>query len=443
MTSVLCIAGLDPSGHAGLSADIRALESLGIKALPIASVLTVQNSNSFSEFQPVPLELIKKQLVAVLEDRLLTPRETKADKPGAAKLGILGTAEIAVYIAEALSEANIPIITDPVLSSSTGYSLVDKELMDAYKNDIFPVASIITPNSHEASVITGLEVTDPESAKIACQHLYEMGPKAVLIKGGHFASGRGTDIFYDGEFHELKSQEIDADIRGTGCTLSSLIAGYMAKGLETVNAVKHAKHDFAKAFMRSSQHGNTMTFNESLSPEKAEIWHSVNKAKSEILDIMPSSLIAEVGNNLVFALPGVNSPDGICSLDSRLLAKGNHVVTLGMPVFGRKSHVGRVVLAAMNHDSNMRCAMNLRYSDKLVIQLEKSGFKIGSFSRAEQPEDSSSMEWGTGKAISDLGYVPDAVFDMGGIGKEPMIRLLAHNPEELLVKLKQVVEVMS
>ncbi len=434
MVSVLCIAGLDPSGHAGLSADIRALESLGIKALPIASVLTVQNSKSFSEFQPVPLELIKKQLSAVLED----------GKPDIAKLGILGTAEIASYVAEALSKADIPIITDPVLSSSTGYSLVDEELMEAYKNDIFPVASIITPNSHEASVITGLEVTDPESAKIACQHLYDMGPKAVLIKGGHFASGRGTDVLYDGtDFFELKSQEINADIRGTGCTLSSLIAGYMAKGLETVNAVKHAKHDFTKAFMRSSQHGNNMKFHESLSPEKAEIWHSVNKAKTEILDIMPSSLIAEVGNNIVFALPGASGPDEICSLDSRLLAKGDHVVTLGMPVFGRRSHVGRVVLAAMNHDSKMRSAMNLKYSDALISQMEELGFKVGSYSRAEQPEDSSSMEWGTGKAISDYGAVPDVVYDQGGVGKEPMIRLLARNPSELIDKLRRAIGVLS
>lgn len=443
MTSVLCIAGLDPSGHAGLSADIRALEYLGIKPLPIASVLTVQNLKRFSEFQPVPLELIKKQLSAVLEDGLLTSKETKADKPEIAKLGILGTAEIAVYIAEALSEAGIPIITDPVLSSSTGYSLVNEELMEAYKQNIFPVASIITPNSHEASVITGIEVTDPESAKIACQHLYDLGPKAVLIKGGHFASGRGTDIFYDGEFHELKSQEIDGDIRGTGCTLSSLIAGYMAKGLETVNAVKHAKHDFTKAFMRSSQHGNTMRFSDSLSPEQAEIWHSVNQAKLEVLEIMPSSLIAEVGNNLVYAMPGADSPEGICSLDSRLLAKGDHVVTLGIPVFGRKSHVGRVVLAAMNHDPKMRSAMNLKYSDALVSLMEKVGLSIGSFSRAEQPEDSSSMEWGTGKAISDLGYVPDAVFDKGGIGKEPMIRLLAQNPQKLLGKLRKILEALE
>ena len=434
MASVLCIAGLDPSGHAGLSADIRALEFLGVKPLPIASVLTVQNSKSFSEFQPVPIDIIKKQITAILED----------EKPDAAKLGILGTAEIASYVSEVLSEAGIPFVTDPVLSSSTGYSLADEELIDSYKHDVFPAASLVTPNSHEASVITGIDVTDPESAKIACQHIFDMGPKAVLVKGGHFKNGRGTDILYDGsEFYELKGQEINGEIRGTGCTLSSLIAGYIALGLKTPEAVKKAKNVFARALEMSGQHCRKFTFKEPMTPEKAEIWHAVNNAVSEILAIMPSGLIAEVGNNLAFASSGAKGPEDICSLDSRLLAKGNRVVTLGTPVFGRKSHVGRVVLATMHHDPDMRCAMNLRYSDELISQLENAGFKIGSFSRGEQPEDSSSMEWGTGKAISDLGFMPDAVFDQGGVGKEPMVRLLAKNPPELVEKLNKLLEVMQ
>ena len=110
MVSVLCVAGLDPSGHAGLSADIRALEYLGIKTLPIASVLTVQNMNSFTEFQPVSIELIKKQFAAIMED----------EKPLAAKLGILGTAELASFISQALSETNIPFFVTPdTLPSNT------------------------------------------------------------------------------------------------------------------------------------------------------------------------------------------------------------------------------------------------------------------------------------------------------------------------------------
>jgi len=433
MASVLCIAGLDPSGHAGLSADIRALEFLGVKPLPVASVLTVQNFKSFSEFQPVHLDIIEKQIHAILED----------EKPGTAKLGIIGSAEILHSIVIILSEAKIPIITDPVLGTSTGYSLVDEELMKAYKQVLFPAASLVTPNAHEASIITGIEVTDPESAKTACQHIFDMGPKAVLVKGGHLSSGRGTDILYDGsEFYELEGQEINGEVRGTGCTLSSLIAGYIAIGLETLEAVKKAKNDLTRVLKMSSQQGK-ITFKETMTPKKAEIWHSVNNAISDILAIMPSCLIAEVGNNMAFAVPGADAPEDICSLDSRLLAKSDRVVTLGTPVFGRKSHVGRVVLAAMSHDPEMRCAMNLRYSNELIHQLENAGFSVGSFSRKKQPEDSSSMEWGTGNAISNLGYVPDMVFDQGGVGKEPMIRLLARNPSELFDKLKRVLEAIE
>jgi hydroxymethylpyrimidine/phosphomethylpyrimidine kinase len=391
----------------------------------------VQNSASFIEFQPVSPDIIKKQIAAVLED----------EKPGAAKLGMLGSAELVHCIVDALSKAEIPIIVDPVLSSSTGHSLVDEELLDAYKQVVFPASSIVTPNAHEASIITGLDVTGPESAGIACQQIYDMGPGSVLVKGGHFTTGRGTDIFYDGtEFYELVGQEVTANLRGTGCTLSSLIAGHVSRGLDPTSAVRAAKRDFSRAMMNSSQHGNILTFNDSLDPGKAGMRNSLNDAISEILAIMPSGFIAEVGNNLAFAERGASGPEGICSLDSRLLAKGGHVVTLGTPVFGRKSHVGRVVLAAMSGDPEMRCAMNLRYSDELVGLLKNSGFSIGNFSRAEQPEDSSSMEWGTGKAISDVGFVPDVVFDRGGVGKEPMIRLLARDPGELLTKLRRIVD---
>ncbi len=431
MTSVLCIAGLDPSGHAGLSADIRALEFLGVKPLPIASVLTVQNLKSFSEFQPVRLDIIKKQINAILED----------EKPGTAKLGILGTAEIASTVAEMLQDAEIPIITDPVLGTSTGYSLADEELMNAYIQDVFSAAYLVTPNSHEASIISGIDVVDPKSARNACQIIFDMGPKAVLVKGGHFQTGRGTDILFDGsEFYEFNGQEVTGEFRGTGCTLSSLIAGYTALGLKVHEAVEKAKDDFVRVLEAASQQCNDITFKEPMTPKKANIWHSVNNAISKILAILPAEFIAEVGNNLAFALPGATGPEDICSLDSRLLAKGERVVTLGTPVFGRKSHIGRVVLATIAHDKEMRSAMNLRFSDNLVSQIERAGYRIGSFSRAEQPEDSSSMEWGTGNTISVLGYVPDAVYDRGGVGKEPMIRLLARNPSELVDKLRRILE---
>jgi len=215
---------------------MRALSFLGVRTMPVASTLTVQNLNSFSEFQPVPTEIISKQLNAIFEER----------KPDAIKIGMMGSAEIARLVADFIDGCGIPSVIDPVFASSTGFSFVDKELLEIYMNDLIPVASIVTPNANEASILTDLKVNDPESASQACELIMNMGAGSVLVKGGHFTRSVGTDIFCNSTgTHTLKGKEIKNKKRGTGCTYSALIAGFLAKDLEMLDAVKRAKLDMA------------------------------------------------------------------------------------------------------------------------------------------------------------------------------------------------------
>lgn len=238
MQSVLCIAGLDPSGHSGLSADTRALSFLGVRCMPVASALTVQNLNSFSEFQPVPVETISKQLKAIFKER----------EPDAIKIGMLGSSEIAILIADLIDGSGIPSVIDPVFSSSTGFSFINNELLDIYLHDLIPVCSIVTPNAHEVSSLTGLNVNNPESAGQACRFLMNMGARSVLVKGGHFTESVGTDIFCDTTgIYILKGREVKIKTRGTGCTYSALIAGFLAKDMDMLEAIKGAKKNMAKA----------------------------------------------------------------------------------------------------------------------------------------------------------------------------------------------------
>lgn len=429
MPSVLCIAGLDPSGYAGLSADLRALAYLDVHAQPVISSLTVQNLHSFSEFQPVPPELITKQLKTIMEDR----------KPDAIKIGVLGSAEIARIVADFLDGCGAPSVVDPVFASTTGFSFIDDEIAEIYVHDILPVSSLVTPNAHEASILSGISVTDPDTAKEAAKVILDMGAHGVLIKGGHFTSQVGTDIFCDSDgLQMLPSPVVEHKSRGTGCTYSALIAGHLSRGLPLRNSVRMAKDDISRVLDRCS----VVTSQEEtdLSSELAHVRDELNAAVSRILRIIPVEYIAEVGNNIAYATDDAKSPDEICSLDSRIIIKGPRVATLGTPVFGRRSHVGRVVLAAMAKDRSVRCAMNLKYSENLIVRLRDIELTVGSFDRQGEPESASSMEWGTGKAINDLGYVPDAVFDLGSIGKEPMIRLLARDPQDLIRKLEKIAE---
>ncbi len=247
MPSVLCIAGLDPSGYSGLSADFRALQFLGVHCLPIASTLTVQNSKAFTEHLPAPAEFIVRQLDTVLE----------CETPGAIKLGMLGSHELAKILAEYLSDIRIPIITDPIFMTSTGASVIDDEIMDAYIHDIFPVSHMVTPNAPEAEILTGLKADDPEMAEDVCNIIMDSGPGAVLLKGGHFKVSIGTDVFCDSSGCQIiPGKHIDVKVRGTGCAYSSLIAGNLSIGMDTLDAVRKAKLDMTLALSQAKVDGS-------------------------------------------------------------------------------------------------------------------------------------------------------------------------------------------
>jgi hydroxymethylpyrimidine/phosphomethylpyrimidine kinase len=217
---------------------MRALAFLGIRALPVASALTVQNLKSFSELHPVPGEIISKQLDSILQEQ----------KPNAIKVGMLGSYENASLVADFMDGSRIPSVVDPVFASSTGFSLMDPDMLEIYKYEVIPASSLVTPNAPEASVLTGIKVTGPESAMVACRIILDLGAGSVLIKGGHFIESKGTDVFMDAAGSiTLAGKAPKKDMRGTGCVYASLAAGHIAKGKGVRDAVKRAKTDMKSA----------------------------------------------------------------------------------------------------------------------------------------------------------------------------------------------------
>ena len=428
MHYVLCVSGLDPSGGAGLSADFRALQSLEVGCLPVLSASTVQNSKEFVRLQPMDARLVEDQILAALEEM----------RPGCAKLGLAGSADIARTVAGIMEEQDIRLVVDPILRTSTGHDLAGGTLLETYRDHVLPRAFLVTPNAFEATALTGIEATDIETAKLACGRLKDMGAENVLVKGGHFQSSKGRDVFYDGtDFTELEGERIEGNARGTGCSFAALISGYIAMGLECPEAVRRAKIDMNRVLETS--HGMHITFHEDMTEEQRKIWLNVMESASALCSLLPIDMVPEVGINIAYGVEGANDVNGICSLDSRLVVKGRSVVTLGSPAFGRDSHVGRIVLVAMSGDRSKRCALNLRYSER-AIDAARDVLDIGSFDRREEPGKSSSMEWGTLRVIEEKGHVPDMIYDLGGQGKEPMIRLLGNNPGEVLNKLRRLLE---
>jgi hydroxymethylpyrimidine/phosphomethylpyrimidine kinase len=158
---------------------------------------------------------------------------------------------------------------------------------------------------------------------------------------------------------------------------------------------------------------------------------------------LPSSFVAEVGMNLGYALPHATTHDHVCALNGRLIKTKEGVQACGNINFGVSKHIASVILAATAYDSTIRCAINLRYSKQHLALCKKAGFTIGTFDRKKEPQTASStMEWGTTQAIQAKGGVPDVIYDTGGLGKEPMIRVLGKNPADIIQKIKTIASIM-
>lgn len=228
----LTIAGSDPSGGAGIQADLKTFHQFGVYGEAAVTLLTVQNTTSVERVECMPAALVAAQVRAVLADI----------RPAAAKTGALGSREVVEAVAALAAEFDFPLVVDPVLISKHGMPLAADEAREAIATRLLPRAYLITPNLEEAAALSGLEVSDDAGMRRAAERLAEMGAKAVLIKGGHL-EGSATDVLYaDGKWHEFPAARIPtAHTHGTGCTYSAAITAELARGTPLATAVARAK----------------------------------------------------------------------------------------------------------------------------------------------------------------------------------------------------------
>lgn len=227
---VLLIAGNDPSGGAGLAADIQAVTAAGAYPAPVVTALTVQDSRDVSRVQPVAAALVLEQARAVLTDMPVT----------AIKVGLLADAETGRAVAALLREyAEIPVVVDPVLAASGGTELADDTLLDIYLKDIFPLAALITPNASESRRFA------PQAQDVAARAtvLLQTGARYALIKGGDEISPEVHNHLFGphGLHEELIWPRLPGGFHGSGCTLASAIAARLASGMDMPQAVREAQ----------------------------------------------------------------------------------------------------------------------------------------------------------------------------------------------------------
>ena len=245
----LTIAGFDPSGGAGVVADIKTFTSFGCFATAAVTSLTFQNTRGVFGAVHQSAEAVRAQVLPVLEDF----------RVAGAKTGMLPTREVISEVARLARETTLPaLVVDPVVRSTSGYDLIDDTALAALKAELLPLARVVTPNIPEAERITGIKrIEDEEGMLRAARRIRELGARAVLVKGGHLAGGDALDVLDDeGRVSIFRAPRIESSAtHGTGCTLAAAIAACLARGMSLEEAVGTAKRFVTDAIRHAPQIG--------------------------------------------------------------------------------------------------------------------------------------------------------------------------------------------
>ncbi|MGE0788632.1 MAG: bifunctional hydroxymethylpyrimidine kinase/phosphomethylpyrimidine kinase [Sandaracinaceae bacterium] len=229
----LSIAGSDPSGGAGIQADLKTFHQHKVYGATVITLITVQNTRGVERVDVLDPDLVVAQLRAVVDDL----------RPSAAKTGALGSAAVVEAVAAEAASFEFPLVVDPVMISKHGAALLDEPARVALKEMLLPRATLVTPNAHEAAWLSGRDVFDRASAADAARAIADLGAWAVLVKGGHLGDKEAVDLlFANGQLHELSAPRIDTvHTHGTGCTYSAAITARLAGGEPLLAAVSEAK----------------------------------------------------------------------------------------------------------------------------------------------------------------------------------------------------------
>lgn len=234
IAQVLTIAGSDSGGGAGIQADIKAIQANGAFALSVLTSITAQNTRAVVTAFDLPLRVIEAQVRAVFDDFTIA----------AVKTGMLSSKGIVKRVAQLLKELDVQnLVVDPVMVSKSGYPLLKPEAIAIMKAELFPLAALVTPNVHEAELLTGIKIRTAADAEEAARKIHPLGCGAVLVKGGHLLEERGCDLLFDGsEVAFFRADFIESqNTHGTGCTYSAAIAAQIAAGKPLKQAVQEAK----------------------------------------------------------------------------------------------------------------------------------------------------------------------------------------------------------
>jgi len=441
---VLTVAGSDSGGGAGIQADLKTIAALGGHGMSAITSLTAQNTYEVTAIVDVDTDFIREQIRVCVKDIGVD----------AVKTGMLHTEQIIKAVAEELQGIEAPRVVDPVMIAKSGASLLKPGAVESLKKEILPMATVLTPNAREASVLSGMSISSLEDQKRAAKTLAEeYGIRGVVVKGGHIAGDMVTDILYfEGSFHEYSLPRIDTRAtHGTGCVFASAIATELAKGASIPEAVERAKRFVHSAIKGGFQIGKgagpvnpmAQTARNAALLETIERMRLAVKVLEEVEGA--TLLLPECMINIGEAIPGATSREEVVAIPGRIVGIGRRLKASSHPWMGASRHVANTILTVMSYDPNRRAAMNIKYSREVIEAAKELGLSVSSYDRSQEPADIKAVEgmtirWGVARAYEAAGKVTDLIYHTGDWGKEPMITITGADSIEVVTKFKRILE---
>jgi hydroxymethylpyrimidine/phosphomethylpyrimidine kinase len=442
--SALSIAGSDSSGGAGIQADIKTMSALGIYSCTVITALTAQSTSNVDYILPLGAQIIKKQIKSVLSDIPIN----------AIKIGMVYNNEIITAVSHVLNHSKIPIVLDPIISAGTGAQLLQKEFVKDFKSKLVPICDVITPNIHEAETLSEIKIKTEKDIRNAASKIQELGAKNVIVKGGHFRNDNETivDIVLDehGKFTVFKNPRMKiVETHGSGCNFSAAVTSFLALKYPVINACFLANKYVHRSILKTVKIGKGIPVNNPISKMYEEscryqVIEDLGIAVENLVNMKNfADLIPETQSNLVYAIPNARRIEDVAGVNGRIVKAGDKSVPTSGIKFGASKHVASSILEYMKTNQIIRSALNIK-NDKNIIITCKKLFTESFYERNFEPRkiketEGNSISWGIKMALLKN---PDAdiIYHSGDIGKEPMIIIFGQGPQDVVDKVKKILD---
>ena len=458
----LTIAGSDPTSGAGIQADIRTFDRIGVHPFSAITALTYQTVTEFLGYTSLSINL-NQQLKVLFE----------AYPIKVVKIGMIPDNKVLEIINHYVKTYELDVVLDPVSISSVGKRLSSEGLELEMERDLFPLVKVLTPNISEANYFSNINIAsfqNIEFVKKAGNLLLDMimskddllkKEKAVIIKSIPNNDDELVDLAciyrniesnYEKSFHIFNKRKLnlEGNVHGTGCVFSSAIAAYLAKDYSLQTAIEMAETFFDEKFQRLIElpsEGKLLDLTRS--NEKINL---INQVK-EIYNVISNKkefckLIPEVRMNISGALPNAKNKQEIAGIDGRITIVNGFPHKCGEIKFGASDHTARLILSAKEFDNSVNFVINLKFEQEWIQLISShTDLKLQEIIREEQPDELkkkefSSMQWLIKNSFEKYGTIPDIIWDTGSIGKEPIIRLFGRDSKEMIEKLRKIVSVI-